>query len=64
MTLEKLYTSTEVAEHLGVTVPTVREWIKDGHLKAHRFGRQYMIREGDLRAFVNAKYGVEEEENA
>lgn len=33
----------EVASLLGVTEQTVRNWIKDGKIKAQRFGRPHLI---------------------
>ena len=50
-----LYTVEQVAEKLGVTKPTVYNWIKDGFLKSIRFGRKTIrIALSDLQAFVDA----------
>lgn len=59
MSLEKLYSSREVAEYLKVTPETVWNWIKAGRLKASKVGRSYKIREVDLREFIGQKYEVE-----
>jgi excisionase family DNA binding protein len=45
----------EAAERLGVSVYTVRRWIKDGKLKAFRPGKEYRIREADLEEFLAAR---------
>ena len=45
----------EAAERLGVSVYTVRRWIKDGRLKAFRPGKEYRIREADLEEFLAAR---------
>ena len=42
----------EVAEQLGVSTRTVRRWIENMELVAHRFGRAVRIAERDLQAFV------------
>ena len=39
----------DVAKLLSVTEPTVREWIKEGKLKAHRAGaRFWRIRQSEV----------------
>ena len=53
----QLYTAAEVAEICHVTVETVREWIKQDKIKATRPGREYLIDEEDLRAFLKEKHG-------
>jgi excisionase family DNA binding protein len=42
----------EVAEQLGVSTRTVRRWIENLELIAHRFGHAVRISERDLRAFI------------
>ncbi|MGZ5165688.1 MAG: helix-turn-helix domain-containing protein [Burkholderiales bacterium] len=42
----------EVAEQLGVSTRTVRRWIENLELVAHRFGRAVRIAERDLQAFI------------
>jgi excisionase family DNA binding protein len=43
---DRLLSVAEVARLLSVTEPTVREWIKEGKLQAHRAGaRFWRIRE-------------------
>ena len=46
---DRLMSVADVAKLLGVTEPTIREWIKDGKLKAHRAGaRFWRIRKSEV----------------
>ncbi|MCY0935801.1 helix-turn-helix domain-containing protein [Streptomyces sp. H34-S4] len=44
----ELYTVGEVAELLGLHVRTVRNYVRDGRLKAVRIGKQYRISRADF----------------
>jgi excisionase family DNA binding protein len=46
------YTIGQVAEALSVSTRTVRRWIADDALPAHRFGAVVRISDIDFRAFV------------
>lgn len=35
--MTKYYDLAETAEILGVAIPTLREWIKDGFMLAHKY---------------------------
>jgi excisionase family DNA binding protein len=48
----RFFTVAEVAERLGVSTRTIRRWIENGELVAHRFGRAVRIVERDLKAFL------------
>ena len=48
----KFYTSDEIAEALGVSLRTVRRWIKSGALPVHRIGGLVRISEADFAAFL------------
>jgi excisionase family DNA binding protein len=50
-------TTKEVAEKLGVKVRMVQLLIQSGRLPATKFGRDYMIRERDLKLVENRKVG-------
>ena len=50
-------TTLEVAEKLGVTRRRVLALIEAGRLPATKFGRDYMIREGDLKLVETRKVG-------
>jgi excisionase family DNA binding protein len=46
---DRLLSVADVSRLLGVTEPTVREWIKEGKLKAHRAGaRFWRIRQSEV----------------
>ncbi len=45
---DKLYSVAEAADILGIAEITLRLWIKDGKIKAERFGRRIRIRHKDL----------------
>jgi excisionase family DNA binding protein len=46
-----LYTTSEVAAMLRVSIRTVQDWIRCGVLPAVRYGRLLRIRQADLAAF-------------
>jgi excisionase family DNA binding protein len=50
----KFFTIAEVAERLRVATRTIRRWVKNGDLIAHRHGGVVRISDGDLRAFLAA----------
>jgi excisionase family DNA binding protein len=60
---QELMTVLEVAETTKVRVETVRRWIKDGKLPAHRTGRRggFRVRRGDLEAFLGLPSPVRDE---
>ena len=45
-------TVEEIAQQLKMHVDTVRGWIRDGKLKATRFGRDYRVKREDFDKFV------------
>lgn len=59
MALEKLYTTAEAAEVLGVSVRTIFRYMKDSEpkLKAQKIGKAWKIKESDLQAFINNSEG-------
>jgi excisionase family DNA binding protein len=54
---ERFFTVQEVAEAMGVSDRTVRRWIADENLVAHRFGRTVRIAESELKAFIGRHAG-------
>lgn len=52
MVSDELYTVDHVAEVLGLHVKTVRNYVREGRLKAVRIGKQYRIARADLEAFT------------
>jgi excisionase family DNA binding protein len=55
--LAKLLTIEEIAERVGVCDRTVRRWIKQGLLIAHRFNGLVRVSEADFQAFLAAHRG-------
>ena len=49
---DELLSVEQVAERLGLHVRTVRNYVRDGRLKAVRIGKQYRITAEDLAAFT------------
>lgn len=49
---EKFYTPKQVAEILQVHQYTVLKWIREGKLRALKFGRVYRTTESEIRAFL------------
>ena len=52
----------DIARELDLHVNTVRGWIRDGKLKATRFGRDYRIKREDYERFIEEHYNTEDEE--
>ncbi|HLL70052.1 MAG TPA: helix-turn-helix domain-containing protein [Pyrinomonadaceae bacterium] len=53
----KLLTTKEVAGRLGVTVKRVQQLIAAGRLPAEKMGRDYFIKEDDLKLVADRKPG-------
>jgi len=49
---QDLYSVEQVAELLGLHVRTVRNYVRDGALKAVKIGKQYRIARADLEAMT------------
>jgi excisionase family DNA binding protein len=49
---KELYSVEQVAERLGLHVKTVRNYVREGRLKAVRIGKQYRIAQEDLEAMT------------
>ncbi len=52
--MSKFYTCDQVAEMCNVKKQLIWKWIRDGKLKAVNFGREYRIREEDLKTCIEA----------
>jgi excisionase family DNA binding protein len=52
-----LITTNEVAERLGVTIRRIQALITDGRLPAQKVGRDYLIKEEDLKLVTGRKPG-------
>ncbi|MFI8437761.1 helix-turn-helix domain-containing protein [Streptomyces sp. NPDC079020] len=60
----ELYSVGEVAELLGLHVRTVRNYVRDGRLKAVRIGKQYRVSRADLAALAGFTDGGASPEGA
>src|ERR1700712_4967897 len=54
---KELFTADEVAERLGLHVRTVRNYVRDGRLKAVRIGKQYRISRANLEQLTGSGIG-------
>ena len=52
-----LLTTKEAAERLGITVARIHALIRDERLPAEKFGRDYVIKEKDLKLVAERKPG-------
>lgn len=52
ISLPKLLTIKQVAEHTQFSIRQIRRWIKSGELLALQFGRSLRIAENDLALFL------------
>lgn len=62
--MSELYSVEQVAERLGLHVKTVRNYVRDGRLKAVRIGRQYRIAAADLAALTGGPVPAAPREDA
>lgn len=49
---ERFYSAEEVAEYLHIGAQTVRAWLRDGKVKAVKFGRSWRIADDELKRIV------------
>jgi excisionase family DNA binding protein len=52
-----LLTTRQVAERLEISIPRIHQLINEGRLIAEKVGRDYVIREEDLKLVENRKVG-------
>ncbi len=52
--IEKLLTPTDVADRLQVNERTVTQWLRKGHLRGFKIGKEWRISPDDLQAFLEA----------
>ena len=51
---EKLLTPSNVASRLQVNERTVTQWLRKGHLRGFKVGKEWRISSDDLQAFLEA----------
>ena len=54
MTQQKLLTPINVAKRLQMNVRTVTQWLRNGHLRGFKIGKEWRISDVDLDAFLEA----------
>ena len=52
MQVEKWVNLEDVAEHLSLSQDTVRTWIKEGKLPAHKAGKRYKFKISEVDEWV------------
>ncbi len=53
--MSKMYTCEEIAERYGVKVITVWDWIRKKKLPALKLGKEYRVRDEDIKAFEESR---------
>ena len=56
---EPWVSTKEIAEHMGVTVETVRKWIKLEKIPCHRIGKLWKFRVSEVDEWVKSGQAVE-----
>ncbi len=51
----KLYNLKEVSELLGLALPTIRLYIKNGKLKASKVGNHYVVTDEAIKELLKSK---------
>ncbi len=63
MNADKLLTPPQVAQHLQVNERTVTQWLRRGHLRGFKIGKEWRVSARDLDTFLeqsaNVPAGVE-----
>ena len=62
--MSELYSVEQVAERLGLHVKTIRNYVREGRLKAVRIGKQYRIAGEDLAALTGGSVPATPREDA
>ncbi len=55
--MEKLLTTQEVADHLGLTRRTIYTYIQKKTLPAVKIGKEWRVKKTELEAFINRGSG-------
>ena len=59
--MSKYYSCEEVAQRYQVKIATVWEWIREKKLQAIKIGKQYRVREEDLKQYEDANVTIKKE---
>ncbi len=55
---KKLLTPTDVANHLQVNERTVTQWLRRGHLRGFKIGKEWRVSARDLQNFLEQSANV------
>lgn len=55
-----LMTPMQIAERLQISERTITQWLRKGHLRGFKIGKEWRISQGDLDAFLEAKANIPE----
>ena len=58
MTEKKLLTPTQVAQRLQVNERTVTQWLRKGHLRGFKIGKEWRVSARDLEVFLEQSANV------
>ncbi len=58
MNEDKLLTPPQVAQHLQVNERTVTQWLRRGHLRGFKIGKEWRISTRDLEAFLEQSANI------
>lgn len=61
MSEDKLLTPPQVAEKLQVNERTVTQWLRKGHLRGFKIGKEWRVSSKDLDAFLEDSANVPQE---
>jgi excisionase family DNA binding protein len=64
MSEDKLLTPPQVAEKLQVNERTVTQWLRKGHLRGFKIGKEWRVSTKDLEAFLEGSANVPQENRA
>lgn len=62
--MEKLLTTQEVADYLGLTRRTIYTYIENKTLPAVKIGKEWRVKKTELEAFINRDSGEIKEKEA
>ena len=54
MTENQLFTPTQIAKRLQVNERTVTQWLRTGHIRGFKIGKEWRISLADFEAFLEA----------
>ena len=55
---DKLWTPPQVAERLQINERTVTQWLRKGHLRGFKIGKEWRVAQADLQAFLEKSANI------